>query len=125
MNLYVVFTGKTDLRWLKVLKPGFRHCFAIINDGYHWVSVDPMAHATDILVHHVPAGFDFPLYLRRRGFRVVKAAVQRIKRQAPPGIFTCVEAVKRIAGIQARHIITPWQLYRYLKTTKGDPSWAA
>ena len=39
---------------------------------------------------------------------------------APIGIFTCVEVVKRILGIHARRIFTPWQLYHYLTKKKGE-----
>ena len=35
-------------------------------------------------------------------------------RKQPLAIFTCVEAVKRILGIRATWVLTPWQLYRRL-----------
>jgi hypothetical protein len=112
---YVVFTGKTEIRWLRFLRKGFRHCFVLLNDGHHWVSVDPLSSYTDILVHHVPADFDFPAWMKKRGYQVVKAKPARPLKSSPIGIFSCVEAVKRILGIQNRFIITPWQLYRNLK----------
>jgi hypothetical protein len=29
-RVLVVFSGTTDIPWLRVLKPGFRHCFALV-----------------------------------------------------------------------------------------------
>lgn len=115
MQAWVVFTGETDLPWLKFLKPGFRHCFVLINDGKHWISIDPLANHTDVVVHHVPHNFDLPEWLKKRGQRVVPAPVCRTRRHvAPIGFFTCVEAVKRVLGLHDGMVFTPWQLYRRL-----------
>ncbi len=112
---WVVFSGKTDLPWLRLLRPGFRHCFVLINDGTHWVSIDPLSHYTDVLVHHVPAEFDLPGWLEQRGHSVMKAPLRRnLKRPAPFGFLSCVGSAKRVLGIHERNILTPWQLYRYL-----------
>ena len=114
-NAWVVFSGETDLPWLRFLRPGFRHCFVLLNDGRHWLSCDPLANKTEITVHHVPADFDLPEWLSQRGQRVVRASVRAAPRRcAPPMPFTCVEAVKRILGLHDRWIMTPWQLYRHL-----------
>ena len=114
---WVVFSGQTEISWLKFLKPGFRHCYVLINDGERWTSIDPLSHVTEISVHHhVPVEFDLPAWLASRGNRVVKAPLHRdITKAAPFMLFTCVEAVKRVLGIHRRGIVTPWQLYRHLK----------
>lgn len=139
---WVVFTAEADWPWLKMLKPGFRHCFVLLHDGEHWVSLDPLLNHTDVQVHNVPPDFNLPGWLRRRGHRVVMAPVNRAHlRPAPFMMFTCVEAVKRVLGLHAWHVLTPWQLYRHLerlndrpdscryadfnKTTKGALSWEA
>lgn len=113
---WVVFSGQTEISWLRFLKPGFRHCYVLINDGERWMSVDPLSHITDISVHHhVPVDFDLPGWLAARGNKVVKAPLRRdMTRPAPFMIFTCVEAVKRVLGIHCRTVVTPWQLYRHL-----------
>lgn len=130
-KVWVVFSGQTELPYLKWLKPGFRHCYVIINDGERWVSVDPLSHFTDVTVHHhLPADFDLPRWLESRGMTVIAAPRGHVPlRAAPLMVFTCVEAVKRILGVHERFIITPWQLYRYLthtetKPIKGELSWA-
>ncbi len=115
LEAWVVFTGETDLPWLKMLKPGFRHCFVLMNDGKHWISLDPLANHTEVIVHHVPHDFDLPAWLKSRGQKVVPANVCRTKqRVAPIGFFTCVEAVKRVLGLHDGLVFTPWQLYRRL-----------
>lgn len=120
---WVVFSGQTEISWLRFLKPGFRHCYVLLNDGERWTSFDPLSHVIEISTHHhVPVDFDLPAWLESRGNRVVAAPVRRdITKPAPFMIFTCVEAVKRVLGIHARKIITPWQLYSHLK---GQQSWA-
>ncbi len=115
-SAWVVFSGQTDRPWLKCLKRGYRHCFVIINDGRRWLSFDPMLNYTDIRMHHhIPPEFDLPSWFNARGHHVLSAPLcQRPQKPAPFALFTCVEAVKRILGLHARLIITPWQLYRYL-----------
>lgn len=130
-RVWVVFSGQTELPYLKWLKPGFRHCYVIMNDGHRWVSVDPLSHMTDVVVHHhLPPDFNLPRWLEDRGMKVVAARRGDIPlRAAPMMVFTCVEAVKRILGVHERRIITPWQLYRHLSepvstSLQGDYSWA-
>lgn len=129
---WVVFSGKTELPWLRFLKPGFRHCYALLHDGVNWITVDPLSHFTEVAVHrHVPADFSLPDWLTGRGMTVVPVDAASIPlKPAPWMMFTCVEAVKRILGIHRRLILTPWQLYKFLTSTeqnqsmKGEPLWA-
>ena len=127
---WVVFSGQTDLRWLKILRPGFRHCYMVLHDGEHWITYDPLSSYTDITVHHLPPDFDLPHWMIER--TLVPANMTRIPKQAPWMLFTCVEAVKRVLGIHNRFIITPWQLYRHLRkhinaemfnNPKGEIAW--
>lgn len=111
----VAFTGRCELRWLRLLKPGFRHCFLVLFDGRRWLLYDPMSHVTDIRILPVPPGFDVFGWLIDHGCVVVPARPRTPPcRAAPPGVFTCVEAVKRALGIHARRVMTPWQLFRHL-----------
>lgn len=120
-HAWVVFTGKTDLPWLRMFKKGFRHCYVLLNDGERWISLDPMSNCMDVSVHHhVSATFDLPAWLRKRGQIIVPAPVCRIKKEAPWMAFTCVEAVKRVLGLHNRFIVTPWQLYRHLMQTSSE-----
>lgn len=116
LRAWVIFSGQADRPWLKLLRPGFRHCFVVLHDGRHWLSFDPMLNHIDLRVHaHVPASFDLPGWLRARGHRVVEAPVDHsLKKPMPLSLFTCVEAVKRVLGLHRFYILTPWQLYRHL-----------
>lgn len=123
---WVAFSGKTDLPWLRrFLKPGFCHCFVMIRCEGGWLSYDPLANHTEILFHPIPFEFDVDQWLKSQGMRVLPVTLCRThKRPAPLMFFTCVEAVKRLIGLHAWHVITPWQLYRHLLSQKkGELSW--
>lgn len=113
---WVVFSGRTNLWWLRFLKPGFRHCYVLLQDRWQWVSIDPLSHCTHIEFHsHVHCRFDLPAWLRGQGMVVVETAMTEPPQKCAPFMpFTCVEAVKRMLGIHRRFIVTPWQLYHYL-----------
>lgn len=120
---WVVFDGRADIWWLRLLKPGFRHCFVVLDgfvvpqDGRRWVVVDPVSPFTDVAVLDLPAGYDLPGWFRAMGMTVVAAPLRRdATRPAPWAPFTCVEAVKRVLGLHAALVLTPWQLYRRLTT---------
>jgi hypothetical protein len=112
---WVVFTNQTELPFLRFFKRGFRHCFVLLHDGEHWISVDPMATYMEVSVQDVPSDFDLPAWLKKHGHAVIDAPLsQKLRTSAPLMAFTCVEACKRVLGIHKISIITPWQLYQYL-----------
>jgi hypothetical protein len=113
-RVFVAFSGKTELRWLHCLRPGFRHCFALLNDGRQWLIYDPLAGHAEIHALAIPAGVDLAGWYRERGLLVLEAKPRRRDRQAPPALFTCVEAIKRLIGLHAPLILTPYQLFRHL-----------
>ncbi len=127
MRAFVAFTGKTDIRWLRILRPGFRHCFVILCDEDHWILLDPMSSHLEISLHSVSEEFDLLGGLAGQGYLIVPAYIDRTRcKPAPAMIFSCVEAVKRVIGMHDRFVITPWQLYRrliYVNTLKGESSW--
>ncbi len=136
---WVVFSGQADLPWLKILKEGYRHCYILLNDGKHWITIDPLSNYMDVSVHEVPLDFNLPLWMKNRGHIIMPAEIRHVDKQAPWMPFSCVEAVKRVLGIHKSFIFTPWQLYRYLrkeqtartfqnthnKSIKGDFAWEA
>lgn len=113
---WVVFTGRTELPLLRLLRPGFRHCYVILHDGKTWMSIDPLSHVIEVENHHhLDGDFNLPNWLCSQGFIVVPAPITRgLTRCAPIMLFTCVEASKRILGIHNRWILTPFQLYKHL-----------
>jgi hypothetical protein len=119
-GVFVVFSGEADFLPLRLLKEGFRHCFVLLRKGPHWVSCDPLLNRMEIELHDLPGDFDFPGWLRGRGMIVVESAVaaKNSRRPVAPFPFTCVEAAKRVLGIRAWWVVTPWQLYRYLMRSR-------
>lgn len=115
----VVFADATDLWWLRLLKPGFRHCFIALAFPQGWVVVDPLSHYTSVGHFPLDQEFDLSRWYERHGLKVVKVKnISTDKRVAPFMPYSCVECVKRILGIRAMGVVTPWGLYRYLNKTR-------
>ena len=111
----VVFTGRAVLKWLHLLKPGFRHCFLFLKVDIYWIQCNPMAHQTALTLHD-EREID---WMMDRLLGADCTIVRTVTRQAPLRLapwrpYTCVEAVKRGLCIQEKGIWTPWQLYRFL-----------
>jgi len=118
----VIFSGRADLRWLRLLRPGFRHCFVVLETPGGWISLNPMAHRTDLAVLSVPTGYDLAGWYRAQGLTVLETVPHLPpRRQAPWRPYSCVEAVKRVLGIHDGFVLTPWQLFRHLEN-KGKKS---
>jgi hypothetical protein len=114
-----VFSGHADLWWLRLLRPGFRHCFVALEGADGWVVIDPLSHRT--CVARIPMGAEFDLadWYRRSGMTVVETHVTATsERVAPLRPYSCVESVKRILGIRAGWVLTPWQLFRHVNKTR-------
>ncbi len=117
MKIWVIFTNKTDISWLKILKPGFRHCYALLDDGTQWITYDPLSSFTDITKH--PKGTtirNLPLWFKSQGEEIIAVNILGSKdKVAPISFYNCVEAIKRLIGLHSIFIITPYQLYTHLK----------
>lgn len=117
----VLFGGEPTLPWLKPLKPGFRHCAAVLECGAVWVVYNPMSNATEVATAPACDAARLAAHFEAAGYRVLPAAVA-----PPPPVplgwrpYTCVEAVKRVLGLDAPAVFTPWQLYRYLRCMAAD-----
>jgi hypothetical protein len=111
----VVFSGRADLPWLRLLKPGFRHCFLVIQRADCWIMYEPLSNRTEISVIPKTPELNLVAWLRQMEFTVLPAEFHApTSKAAPWGLYTCVEAVKRVLGIRHRGIFTPWRLYLFL-----------
>jgi hypothetical protein len=126
---WIIFSNDTDIRMLRLLKRGFRHCFIIMLQDQRWILIDPRSNKTDVNILPHPANFNFPRYFVSQGKTVMKLPpVVTPKRIMMPFCFSCVETVKRMIGLHRYFILTPYQLYRYLNklssfgSTKGSLS---
>ena len=117
----VMFGDRADLPWLRVLKRGYRHCFVLIEgqvpegDGALWMIYNPLSHCTEM---GIVAGLDasaIATHYRAQGYHVLETrVVQPPKCCAPWRPYTCVEAVKRVLGLHAPGVLTPWQLNEFI-----------
>ncbi len=117
-EFYIVFQDEVSLWWLRVLKPGFRHCYLLIPlDGNAYFELNPMSNRLFINRYNFAAGYDYLAALQSGGKRILKVAISRNPplAAAPLAFFTCVEFIKKALGIHDRFIITPYALYKKLK----------
>ena len=109
----LVFSGRTGVAWLRWLRRGFRHCFVAVDDGVEWLTIDPLLHRLEVRASGLPSDFDLADAYRRMGLTVAEVVPAPVPlRRAPLGLFTCVETAKRVLGMRAPWVVTPWQLYR-------------
>ena len=117
----VGFSGRTELWWLRLLKPGFRHCLVALPAPGGWILYDPLSHASNLGLVRGLSGGELFAWLLARGYLPVVAPLAAPRRSSlPPAPFTCVEAVKRILGLRAPRVLTPWQLFRRLTGDKKN-----
>jgi hypothetical protein len=115
--VWIAFGGVADQPWLRLLRPGFRHCFAALADEGGWTVLEPLSGRLLVARLPVPGGFDLPGFYRRAGLRVLgpftpaAAAPQRLPPLAP---FTCVALCRALLGAAAPAAWTPFQLFRAL-----------
>lgn len=114
----VAFADETRLKWLWLLRPGFRHCFVLVAREGGAVLIDPLS---DRLTVETFPGLTLEHAAERwreAGFTVVETVVRDPGTPAPWAPLTCVEAVKRVLGIHDRAILTPRQLFRRLSVER-------
>jgi hypothetical protein len=111
----VVFEDRTDLRWLRLLRQGFRHCFCLVGDELQWTVCDPLKSAIEL--HHVTGLSEAELAEHYRNTcrtvllgQIGRATSHRYRCR----LLTCVEIVKRVICLDAPSVVTPAQLYGQL-----------
>ena len=117
VSVLVVFADAPEKRFLGMLKPGFRHCFVLVSGlrAGEWICLDPQSHRVKCESWCYSPIFDPAAYYRGIGHHCIWAHYpQIVTRKVRFGPMSCVELVKRLLGISAFWIVTPWQLYRYL-----------
>jgi len=98
-------------RWLH---RRYQHVFVALADEDHWITIDGRAGQP---VFEVVAGIhcDLAGFYRAQGFDVVETIARHHHFRWPWITATCVGATKRILGLRAPWIVTPYQLCQYLK----------
>ena len=109
----VGFGGEPTLWWMRFLKKGYYHCLVAIKCQKEWLLIDPLLHCIDIVL--IKKG-NIRLYLKKHGYKTLDVNIKEpVNKLLRVSVFTCVETVKRIIGIQKRSVITPYGLFKYLK----------
>jgi len=127
----VAFSGQAELPWLRLLRAGFRHCFVVIESPGQgvpgcdaeggWVLYNPLSNATQIALWPLHDEETIRAWLSQQGFTVVETHVRSLTAEVLPWRpFTCVEAVKRALGLHEGWVLTPWQLYNFIKNDKKE-----
>lgn len=112
--------------WMRLLKPGYRHCGVLIEDvrfdigsGVEvWAGINPRICGTEVDVWLIPSiDLLFSWFKHPRHGAVTSMIVTRVAPAVPERPYpwfpcTCVEQVKRLLGLRGWFIWTPWQLYR-------------
>ena len=118
---WIIFSGRADHAWQHLLRPGFRHCFAALEDDAGWLVLDPLTGRLLLARLAVPRGYDLPGFYRRAGltpvgpFPLEEAAMGAPLRGIP---MSCVAICRAVLGPHAPFALTPAGLYRSLEAMK-------
>jgi hypothetical protein len=111
----VVFVDHAGCRWLRGLRRGFRHCFVALRQERAWLICDCLKHRIELA--SLPADFDLAGFYAARGHRVLAGppTADPVRSGVHLAPLTCVSVAKRLVGVRAARIVTPWQLFRHLR----------
>jgi hypothetical protein len=112
----VVFADHAGCPWLRPLRRGFRHCFVVMRAGSVWLACEPLKDRIELDALAAPDNFDLAAFYCQQGHRVLlgRRVPARPRRRFALAPLTCVTVVKRVLGIAAPWVWTPWQLYAHL-----------
>jgi len=116
-SVWIVFGGRADHAWQRLLRPGFRHCFAAIEDGTGWTVLDPLTGRLLLARLALPMGYDLPGFYRRAGLVPVGPFPLEDEVKGAPlwgAPLNCVSICRAILGPHAPFALTPAGLYRAL-----------
>ena len=111
----VVFHDEGFHVFSPLLEPGYKHCAVIVEQGDYWILFDPQAGLPHI---EVIAGIEYDLVSHIQNFKgrtVIETSTRELKAEGPLLLNNCVGLVKKILGITNPLILTPYQLWEYLK----------
>jgi len=117
-RVWIGFGGRADRLWLRLLRPGFRHCFAAVEDAQGWTVVEPLSGRLLVARPVLVPGFDLPGFYRRAGLTVLGP----FEPGAPhcgvvPAFspYSCVAVCRALLGQGAPFAMTPRGLHRALE----------
>lgn len=114
---WIVFGGAADMPWQRLLRPGFRHCFAALADRAGWTVLEPLSGRLVVARLDLPPGFDLPRFYRRAGLAVLGPFPPTAPRPRHlPALLpmSCVGLCRAVLGPGAPRALTPFGLFRAL-----------
>lgn len=117
----VVFEHRDARGVLRLLRPGFRHCFCLLQHDAGWLLCDPLKGGLRLDLVPPYDVHDLLQHYRGLGRAALAGPAAGTFPLAPIGLrpLTCVEIVKRVLGLAAPAVFTPLQLHAHLKSTDG------
>jgi hypothetical protein len=111
-RIWFAFADVRHHWWQHWLRPGFRHCFAAIEEAGSWTVVEPLSGQLIVTRLELPIGFDLPGVYRRAGL-TVSGPHQPGSPRMTFGFSTlnCVTVAKSLLGDAAPRGRTPYQMY--------------
>jgi hypothetical protein len=117
-RVWIGFGGRADRLWLRLLRPGFRHCFAAVEDAGGWTVVEPLSGRLLVARPVLVAGFDLPGFYRRAGLTVLGPFMPGAPHCGVVPAFSpysCVTVCRALLGQGAPFAVTPRGLFRALE----------
>lgn len=126
VEAYLVFSGNDNPSWFKkLLKKNFHNVSVLVRQGssVQWVGVNTTSRRIRV------KSFDFPIEKHLIGSNSVALKVlfdkglpcsNKAKIFFPPN--RCVEVAKMIIGLENMLVMTPYQLYKCIKSGKSKSS---
>jgi len=116
----VVFTDQCDVWWLRALRPGFRHCFAVVRDpAGEWLACDWLKGRLVFRVYGPQRPEELISRLTERGYRVAEVRADQRGRGGMLRALSCVEVTKQAIGLGGLRPLTPYGLWRHLARRGG------
>jgi hypothetical protein len=106
-NVYAVFTAAREHWWCRWLHPLYQHCYLIKADAGRWIVYGKTSEGLDLMT--------LDEFSASEGNVIVAKAKVRDNHRSLFMLNTCVGHIKQAIGIRNPFILTPYQLYKYLK----------
>ena len=110
---FLIYTD-TYYPFSKFFKEGFRHVAIVIRTDSNYVLIDPRASTVGLELTGRVVPDTMERQLRDNSHAIQRVSTVKGKGFFPIGLFTCVSLFKKLLGIRAWWVLTPYQLYNYI-----------
>ena len=118
-RFYVFFCRGVMPWYLKLLDSDISHCFTLEHQllgGYdHLIRVENLTNVVEVTTYFAPLKEVMMLFPHDMKMLTIDVEVDPLIPHNPLGIIECVSLTKKLLGINQPFILTPLQLYKFLK----------